>query len=507
MKTLYSKIKKASVLSLLLMLSTTACKKSFLTENNLSGITQSNYFTTAAQAQASVTGIYPGLQTFTSEEGYLGEAAWASIEFPVGHLASGGSSLYNNALIKHTNSSLEPVFRTVWVGFYNGIANANLAINRIPGITMNTTTQKALLGQAYFLRALYYYYLVRLYGDIPLITAPVDFASPDLNPARAPVEKVYQLIVSDLQQAENSGLPNVDVTGKASLGAVKSLLASVYLTMAGNPLNKGAAYYQLAADKAKEVIDGKYYSLFPNYAYLHDRAHKNQGELIFQVQYLTGVKTNRLTEFITPSQAGISKLTGEIGSVVPTNEFVSSYEPNDKRVQEQQFYFTQALAKGSTTRVVKFGEYALYKFWLNEAAGPSGDLNDDENWTLLRYPEVLLIYAEASNEISGPTQAAYDQINLIRTRANLPPLSGLSKTEFREAIWRERYHELAYENKSYFDVQRTRQVYNLSTGHFVDAFSYHNQTGATFNQQYLLWPLPQSELYVNPNLKPQNPGW
>jgi len=282
MKIFHKRIKPAVTL-LLLMICATACKKDFLTETNLSNITQSNYFTTAAQAQASVTGIYPDLQTFTSEEGYLGEAAWASIEFPVGHLASGGSSLYNNALIKHTNSSLEPVFRTVWVGFYSGISNANLAIARIPGITMTATTQKALLGQAYFLRALYYYYLVRLYGDIPLITLPVDFASPDLNPTRSPVDKVYELIVNDLKMAENSGLPNIDVTGKASLGAAKSLLASVYLTMAGSPLNKGAAYYQLAADKAKEVIDGNYYSLFNNYAYLHDRAHKNQGELIFQV--------------------------------------------------------------------------------------------------------------------------------------------------------------------------------------------------------------------------------
>jgi len=506
MKTTYKKIKQAIVLSTL-MLTATSCKKSFLNESNLSGITQENYFKTAAQAQASVTGIYPMLQTFTAEEGFLGEAAWASIEFPVGHLAAGGSSLYNNGLIKHSNSSVEPVFRTVWVGFYNGIANANLAITRIPGITMDEKTKKGLLGQAYFLRALYYYYLVRLYGNIPLITSPVDFASPDLNPVRSSVDKVYELIVSDLKNAESAGLPNIDVTGKVSVGAAKSLLASVYLTMAGSPLKKGAAYYQLAADKAKEVIDGNYYSLFSTYDYLHDRAHKNQGELIFQVQYLAGIKTNRITELITPSQAGISKLTSEIGSVIPTTEFVMSYEPNDKRVMEKQFYFTQDFAKGSTTKINKFGEYALYKFWLNEAAGPAGDLNDDENWTLLRYPEVLLIYAEAANELNGPSPTAYAQINLIRKRAALAPLSGLGQDDFREAIWRERYHELAFENKSYFDIQRTLKVYNLSNGHFVDAFTYHNQSGATFNQQYLLWPIPQTELDLNPNLKPQNPGW
>jgi hypothetical protein len=363
------------------------------------------------------------------------------------------------------------------------------------------------LGQAYFLRAFYYYYLVRLYGDIPLVTASINFSSPDLYPARSPKEKVYEQIISDLQEAEKSGLPNVDRSGKASLGAVKSLLASVYLTMAGQPLNKGTEYYKLAADKAKEVIDAGWYTLFDNYLYLHDRAHKNQGEFIFQVQYQTGIRTNEITEFITPSKIGISKLSGEYGSLMPRSEFVQSYEPGDKRTQEKQFYFTQYLAKGSSTVVKQFGEYGLYKFFLEEAAGPNGDANSDENWTLLRLPEVLLIYAEASNEVNGPTQVAYDQINLIRKRANLPLLTGLSKDEFREAIWRERYHELAFENKAYFDIQRTRKVYNLKTGHFEDAFVYRNESGAVFNEQYMLWPIPQSEIDANPKLKPQNTGW
>ncbi|MBC7921541.1 MAG: RagB/SusD family nutrient uptake outer membrane protein [Ferruginibacter sp.] len=496
-------IKPLFLLSLL-TLGGTGCEKEFLAEENLSGITQENYFTTAAQAQAAVTGIYPMLQTFNQEIEFRGDAVWSLLEMPVGHLLPGGSQ-YKEGSINHTNASNEPVYRIVWVGFYNGIANANLAIKRIPGITMNESTRQSLLGEAYFLRAFYYYHLVRLYGAIPLITEPIDFSSPGLYPGRTPVEQVYESIVSDLTAAENSGLPRVDRTGKASLGAAKSLLASVYLTMAGSPLNKGAAYYQLAAAKAKEVLDGGYYTLFDNYAYLHNRAHKNQGELIFQVQYLAGVRTNRITEFISPK--GISKLTSDLGTVIPTDEFVRSYEPNDKRTQEKQFYFTRDFAKGSTTRMVEFGSYALYKFWLDEAAGPNGDLNSDQNWTLLRLPEVMLTYAEASNEVNGPTQNAYAPVNLIRNRAQLPPLSDLTKEAFREAIWRERYHELAFENKAYFDIQRTRKVYNLQTGNLVDAFTYKNGSGATFNEQYMLWPIPQSEIDVNPKLAPQNPGW
>jgi len=491
------------LVALLLITSNLGCTKDFLDEVNKSAITQENYFTTAAQAQAAVTGIYPMLQTLNNEIEFRGDAVWSLLEMPVGHINPGGSQ-YKSGSIQHTNSANEPVYKMVWTGFYNGIANANLAISRIPAIKMNETTKKSLLGEAHFLRAFYYYYLVKLYGDIPLTTEPINFSSPDLYPHKATKEEVYQLIISDLKEAEQSGLPAVDLTGKASLGAVKSLLSSVYLTMAGYPLNKGVAYHRLAAEKAKEVLDAKYYSLFDNYAYLHDRAHKNNGELIFQVQYLAGIKTNRITEFISPS--GISKLTSDMGTVTPIKEFVDSYEAGDKRTEEKQFFFTEDFAKGSTTKVVKFAP-ALYKFWLDEAAGKNGDGNSDQNWTLLRLPEVMLIYAEATNEAGIADAFAYEQLNKIRKRANLNELSGLTKEQFREAVWRERYHELAFENKAYFDIQRTRKAYNLKTGKFEDAFSYLNESGVKFNDQYMLWPIPQSEIDVNKNLQPQNTGW
>ncbi len=499
------KLANILVLPCLLVVFNTGCKKS-LVENNKSDVTQENYFTNAAQAEAAVNGIYPPLQTLQTGTGLnYGEAPFASIEFPVGHATTLGQSLFNNEMIQHKSSPTDPVFRVLWVGFYQGIADANLAINKIPNITMDEAKKKKLLGQAYFLRALYYYYLVRLYGNIPLITEPIDFSSPDLYPHAAAAEEVYDSIVSDLKQAEESGLPNVDKTGRVSAGAVKSLLSSVYLTMAGYPLNKGAEYYKMAADKSKEVIDAGWYTLFDDYAYLHDRAHKNQGELIFQVQYKTGITTNNITPFVTPDKIGISKLPSEIGALIPRREFVASYENGDKRTEERQFYFSEYPA-ASGSGIIKFGEYALYKFWLVEAAGPNGDGNSDENWTLLRLPEVMLTYAEASNEIAGPTESAYEQVNLIRKRALLSPLSELTKDQFREAIWRERYHELAYENKAFFDIQRTHKAYNLATGHFEDAMSYINESGVSFNEQYLLWPIPQSEIDVNAQLK-QNPGW
>lgn len=480
-----------------------SCQRDYLNEENKSSLTQDQYFQNANQAASFVNGLYPTLQTFQQEIEYQGDAVWSLLEMPVGHNRKGGS-LYKDTMIGHTSSPSDPLYYIVWSNFYNGIANANLAISKIPNTPDISKEEKSkLLGEARFLRALYYFYLVRLYGEIPLITEPVSFGSSDIYPSKTTIDKIYELIVSDLKEAETSNMPMIDRNGRASIGAAKSLLSSVYLTMAGYPLNKGTEYYKLAANKAKEVIDSGSYPLFDNYLYLHDRAHKNQGEFIFQVQYLAGVKTNRITEFVSPS--GISKLQSSLGTVAPTSEFYNSYELNDKRTAEKQFYFTQDFAVGSQTKTISFAP-ALYKFYLEEAAGKNGDKNSDENWTILRMPEILLIYAEASNEVEGPTNEAYNQINKIRSRAKLAPLSGLSQNEFREAIWRERYHELAFENKSYFDLQRTRKAYNLKTGHFENVIGFVNELSIAFSEKDLLWPIPQKELDANKNLK-QNTGW
>ncbi len=121
----------------------------------------------------------------------------------------------------------------------------------------------------------------------------------------------------------------------------------------------------------------------------------------------------------------------------------------------------------------------------------TGDANSDENWTLFRLPEIMLIYAEASNEVNGPTDKAYAQINAIRERAQLAPLSGLTKEDFRQQVWKERYHELAFEDKAYFDIQRTHMMYDLVNNVFVDAASKPNIQGVTFTTKYYIWPLPQ----------------
>ncbi|GAC1314744.1 MAG: RagB/SusD family nutrient uptake outer membrane protein [Mucilaginibacter sp.] len=486
-------------LLLILSFALSNCKK-YLVEKDKGGFVKTNYFTSGSQASSFVNGIYTSLYLFQRGDAY-GESPFITIELFAGHATSLGQSVNNSNVIHQRTDAVNPGFEDVWQNSYKAISNANLAIENIPSIGMDETLKKKLLGEAYFLRAFFYYHLARLYGNVPLIVHSVTVNSPDLYPVRTPVSQVYDQIISDLQAAESSPLPETDPTGRVSQGAVRTLLASVYLTTAGYPLQKTDNYVKAAAE-AQKVLSS--YTLFTDYAFLHDNAHKNQGELIFQSQYLVGVATNAIPQLTLPFNLSVGAYGDHLGAMIPTNEFFNSYESGDLRTQERQFYFSSYPQYGKPTQTIIFGEHALYKYFHVESALGNGQ--SDENWTFLRLPEAMLIYAEASNEVNGPTTAAYAQVNLIRSRANLAPLSGLTKDQLREAIWKERYHELAYEDKAYFDIQRTHKVYDVVHNTFGDATATPNEQGVTMNTQYYLWPIPQREINTNSKLT-QNPGW
>lgn len=484
---------------LFLTVAVSSCKKDLI-EQNKSNFTKDTYFTTGDQAQTFVNGIYRTLYFFQNGDAY-GESPFITLELFAGHATSLGQSVNNGNVINQRTDAVNPGFETVWSNCYTGISNANIAIANIPGISMDATLKKQVLGEAYFLRAFFYYHLVRLYGDVPLITQPVTVSSPDLYPSRTAAAQVYDQIISDLQAAKASGLPETNTTGRVSIGAVRSLLASVYLTTAGFPLQK-TANYALAAQEAQPVLSE--YNLFQSYAYLHDNAHKNQGELIFQSQYLVGIMTNSIPQLTIPFNLLVGAYGDHLGAMIPTNAFFASYEPGDLRTQERQFYFSSypSSVDGST---IVFGEHALYKYFQVESA--TGNGQSDENWTFLRLPETMLIYAEATNEAGGPTADAIAQVNKIRARALLAPLpANITQSDFRIAIWKERYHELAYENKAYFDIQRTHQYYDVIHNTFGDATSTVNEQNVTFKSQYYLWPIPQREIATNKKLT-QNTGW
>lgn len=496
------KIKIQALTTGALLLFGTSCSD-FLEEVDPSNITADSYFQTAEHAQIAVNAVYSSLKTIRG--GAYGGGPWLMVEFATGLADSDLGQADNSNIIRILDNNADNGYGlTHWNSNYEGIANANLAIAKIPEIQMNEDLKKQYLGEAQFLRAHYYYQLVRLFGKVPLITEPIDLASPDLYPTQASVEDIYAQIVKDLTDAEGSGLPFNGTSGRVTMGAIKTLLSSVYLTMAGYPLEKGASHYTLAASKAKEVIDSNEYSLFDSYDDLHDPSKKNTGENIFMVQYAAFTAPSNWQPHVIPYNLNISAYSAQTGAIYANLDFINSYEAGDKRVEEKAFYYTTFTSKLDRDETVNLGGHFLYKHFDVEAN--LNTASSDLNWSLHRYAELLLIYAEGSNESGTPTALAYQGLNDIRDRAGLAPLSGLSQEEFREAVWKEKWHELSYEGVTWFDMIRTRKGFNVSDGTFEDFVGHQFAYGPTLTARELLFPIPTSEILNNGNLI-QNTGY
>ncbi|GLU55547.1 RagB/SusD family nutrient uptake outer membrane protein [Dyadobacter frigoris] len=475
----------------------------FLDESDPSNFTVENYFTKPEHARSSVNAIYANMRKIM-ESGF-GGADWSMTEFATGQAATDLGQAVNSYFVKDLkNTSDNSYGLRYWQFYYKGIANANLSIAKIPGITMDAVEAKRLMGEAYFLRAWYYFNLVRLFGNIPLVTEPTSLQSEQLRPSQANPEEVYKLIVDDLTTAEASGLPWTDPSGKVSLGAVKSLLAKVYLTMAGYPLQKGSTYYDLAAKKAEEVIDSKQFKLFASYDDLHNPAKKNIEENIFMIQYKTQIIPGTWQGFIIPYNKNISAYSDEMAGIYATVDFVKSYDPADLRTKEKQFFFTKFTNQSDRNQEVALGGYFIYKHF--DITAQTTTANSDLNWPVIRYADVLLIYAEASNEAGAPTAKAFDALNGTRLRAQLPALSGLSKDQFRTEVLKERWYELCFENVTWFDMVRLRKGFNTATKQFDDYVGHKFSYGPVITARELLFPIPTVEIRNNTNLK-QNTGY
>lgn len=519
---LYNKNFLKLMLSGAILLGPTACSD-FLDEQDPSNLQPDTFYTIPDHAEAAVAATYAEMRFFGDGAGIF-SANWQMLEAPTGTATTetGQNSDLNNlyALIYDGNTGH---ISNWWNGLYRVIANANLAIEKIPTIKFpagGEAQQTRLMGEARFLRAWAYFYAVRLWGDVPLVTKPQTAESEDFMPARAPQEEVYKLIVDDLLAAEAAGLADFNNNGRVSKMAVKSYLAKVYLTMAGFPLQKGASHYKLAADKALEVItyskaNPSTLNLFPTYKELHQENLKNRVEHLFQIQYNTVVQGFPLNDFFPNFKAVTYAGPSGTGSTVPTLSFYRSYETGDLRTKDQEGWFYTTYYTNGTGEKFDLGAPYVFKYFNIAALGGPGitptRLNN-LNVNQMRYAEVLLIYAEAQNEVSGPNQEAYDAFKRIRDRAQLktPALGTYTQATFREAVWKERWHEFAYEGITWFDMVRLRKVFNETTKGFDNFVGHRNLNvsgGAPLLEKHLLFPLGIQEMKNNTNLKPQNPGY
>ncbi|MEO5893206.1 MAG: RagB/SusD family nutrient uptake outer membrane protein [Ferruginibacter sp.] len=480
-----------------------SCSK-FLDDDPSGSLTPGSNVTSPTIARAFANSAYSNLNTLDQASGGYGGNTASLMEFMTGK-ASGNAQTESFRFYQLTYDAQSFYIDTWWQGLYTGIANCNLALQKIEEIPQDAAVKLKTLGEVHALRALYYFYLVRMYGDVPKVTEVVS----DLNnvrPSRSPVKEIYDdIIIPDLVAAEASTLPWQDNTGKVSMGAIKSLLADVYLTYAGFPVGGGQQFYAESAKRSKEVIDNGGYSLYPEYTDMIKPANKNKGEFIWQVQFAAGINDNDLTAKALPQYQDIAVYSDEFGGLVPNVQFISSYPAGDKRVQERQFYYTKYPRNGSTTDTVILGGHYIYKWF--DVNAVTNSAHSDLNYTIYRLADVMLMYAEASNQAEGaPNALAKGAVDAIRQRAQLAPIGALSKDAFEKEVWMQRYLELAFEGKVWFDMLRTRKVRNDLTANF-DNFVGHTTTwGKTFTENQLLFPIPLREINNNPNLT-QNKGF
>lgn len=466
-----------------------SCSDSFLDLKPISTATSDNFYRTADDFKNAVNGGYGGLQAngITGNSYVFGEI---SSDNTVA-VASGSvtdQDEFDRFYIKTTN----PFISGRWNDSYNVIARYNTILERIGAVSMDETLKNRYIAETKFLRAVVYFNLVRTFGDVPLILKPVSNPDEGYTFGRNTVAEVYTQIEKDFTEAESVlpvSYPAADI-GRATKGAARAFLGKVYLTQ---------KKYPAAVSKLKEVIESGAYTLLPSYADVFRVTNKNNKESVFDVQYKSGGagEGNGWPNAFAPQNSGNAVIAfGGDGNNQPTADMVSAYETGDLRKDiSLATSYTNAAGQVIPDRFIK-------KYYdVPVAKGDNGN-----NIPLIRYADVLLMYAEALNEVNYQADGeAFNYLNMIRTRAGLAKKTAAdvpTQQAFRLAMEQERRVELAFEGHRWFDLVRTDRAITV-----LNSKKEQIRLVGDLTPNNLVFPIPQSQIDINKDKIKQNPGY
>ncbi|SFD30590.1 RagB/SusD family nutrient uptake outer membrane protein [Spirosoma endophyticum] len=483
---------KKRILAILFLTATLYSCKDFLNLKPEYQISDQGFYQNQNDFETALVGVYSTFRGLYSSSNilYMSELTTDNTEIQWSSPSADEMQMDQNG-VTATNAFA----RAVWNSCLYTISQSTNILNRIDAVNFDQTTKNRIKGEAQFLRAFSYFYMVRLFGNVPItnetFSSPAQVAAADLT--LRPKEDVYKLILSDLTSAETL-LPATLVADKtrASQMTVKALLGKVYLTQQS---------YDLAATKLKEVIDSKQYSLVADYKTLSTNGNTNLAETILEVDYLSGQTAgngqtlgNNYSTLFTPAITSMAIFPGNsqgAGRIVPTLDLTKAYETGDAR---------KAVSVNDSVLLIggkkSYSRYGL-KFVDFKAVDP-GD--GSISFTILRYADLLLMYAEVLNE-QGKAADALPYINQVRQRAKLPALAGLAQADLRLALERERRVEFLYEGHRWFDLIRTGRAQTVLNAHYAS-----QKLNFSVQDFELLFPIPQAEIDLNPKLK-QNNGY
>lgn len=490
------KNKQAALLVIGLLFLVAGCKKSFLDVPPQGQQPAEQFWTSEADATKAVNSIYANLRGWT-------EVAFAPIaleslgsdDTETGSDPSDGSVPFMNQYNNFTVTSTQGQLSDFWNGRYQTINLCNQVIDNIPAINMDGSLKTRYIAEAKFIRAYEYFRLVRAYGDVPLrLSVPKDPS--EYNLPRSPKAQVWAAIEQDLTEAAGV-LPTTYSganIGRATKGAALGMHAKV-------------ALYQSKWGDVKtytdQVIALGVYSLFPNFEQLFRIPNEFSSESIFEInaKHIPGNCAASNSQYSqVQGVRGVAR--GGWGFNVPTADLAGSFEAGDPRRDATIIFRGETTPAGDVIPNTVPNPMYNQKSYVPFSDPNNQDCNEgsDQNIRVMRYAEILLMNAEANNEL-GNSAAAIDALELVRARARggnnavLPKVTTTDKAALRDAIWRERRAELAMEFDRYFDVVRQGR-----------AQAVFGPLGWKPNKNEV-WPVPQSEIDLSAGLLTQNPGY
>ncbi|MBO9611302.1 MAG: RagB/SusD family nutrient uptake outer membrane protein [Dyadobacter sp.] len=532
----------AKTLLVITILMTTACHQDFLERQATNSIPEENIFRDPALIQLFVNNMYLDVPAFERN-------LYDNITDESRCYWGGGPRNVVQGQWFPDNNPME-----YWA--YGPVRKTNMFLDKIDAANIDEEQKTSFKGQVKFLRAMLYFNMIKRYGGVPVITEPQGLDD-DLFVARQTTDESFDFVVKELEEAiallpETHGNRAIDV-GKANKHSAKAFLGRVLTYRASTLYNPAGdvARWQQAAKINKEVMDAGNYKLHGNFRNI--MLDKNNEEEIFSVQFQKPFREHGWDSWGQPD----SQSKQDAVNRSPVQEFVDAFEmKNGKAINEPGSGYDPAnpyknrdprfdatvLYNGATFFGATIYMYEgapidginlpyatitgyLIRKGMNEANKDYyGGAGSDQNWIELRYAEVLLNYAEAQNEVlNAPDASVYAAVEAVRQRAGLVPHelpAGLSKVQMREKIRHERYIELSFEGKRYWDLRRWKIAGEVLNGKQFHAMYITKNANGTysynpkpvdgipyvFQDKMYFMPIPQREMEKNPKLK-QNNGW
>ena len=466
------------------------CKKSFLEEPPRIQ-TVDDYFQSSNQAaKEMVNAIYNKLYDWNIHSfPFIGMTEIAGDNASKGS-DPGDSGGDKDQLDGYFFSPTSISFGDVWNGYFEGIARANSAIKFINELDIPEASKTQYIAEARFLRGYFYFFMVRSFGGVPLIDkVPITEEEIANTYVRATEDEIYDLIESDFQFATQLPSKQLIDLGRASGDAAKAFLAKV--SMYREKWGQCASF-------CSELIQSNEYALMEDFSQIWREIGEYSSESIWEVNGKGSDPQKGILEyFVVQAPRGGSKGLGW-GFNTPTQEFYDAFDTADVRRDATIIRSGQTLWDGWETDPNHSNPLYNYKSYVSRLAESwgQGDINSNKNLRVIRYGEILLIAAEAANELGDATSAC-GYLNQVRKRAGLNEFNSTDQLEIRKVIWEERRYELAFEHDRVFDLRRQGRIGEVLTANginFVD-------------NKHELFPIPQRQIDLAEGKMKQNPGY